>query len=53
MDKEILKRFTTNTDETGRMIVTSLKTGRKYFKQYVGISPKEYRKDKLRIRNGI
>ena len=25
----------------------------KYFKQYVGISPKEYRKDKLRIRNGI
>lgn len=25
MDKEILKRFTTNTDETGRMIVTSLK----------------------------
>lgn len=36
MDKEILKRFTTNTDETGRMIVTSLKTGRKYFIEAIG-----------------
>jgi AraC family transcriptional activator of pobA len=25
----------------------------KYFKQYVGISPKEYRKGKLRIKDGI
>lgn len=36
MDKEILKRFTTNTNETGRMIVTSLKTGRKYFIEAIG-----------------
>ena len=25
----------------------------KYFKQYVGISPKEYRKGRLRIKDGI
>lgn len=36
MNKEILKRFTSNTDETGRMIVTSLKTGKKYFIEAIG-----------------
>lgn len=36
MNKEILKCFTQNTDETGRMIVTSLKTGKKYFIEAIG-----------------
>lgn len=36
MNKEILKKFTTNTDETGRIIVTSLKTGKKYFIEAIG-----------------
>ena len=31
MDKEFKKRFLTNTDETGRFIVKSTKTGRTYF----------------------
>lgn len=29
--KEFRKRFLTNTDDTGRFIVTSFKTGKKYF----------------------
>lgn len=36
MNKEVLKKFVTNTDETGRMIVTSLKTGKKYFVEAIG-----------------
>lgn len=36
MNKEALKKFVTNTDETGRMIVTSLKTGKKYFVEAIG-----------------
>ena len=31
MDKDFKKRFLTNTDDTGRFIVKSLKTGRTYF----------------------
>lgn len=31
MDANILKKFTTNTDDTGRFIVVSNRTGRKYF----------------------
>lgn len=31
MDNEFKKRFLTNTDETGRYIVKSLKTGKTYF----------------------
>lgn len=31
MTEELYKRFMTNTDETGRFIVTSIKTGKKYF----------------------
>ena len=31
MDKEFNKRFLTNTDDTGRFIVKSLKTGRTYY----------------------
>lgn len=31
MDKEFTKRFLTNTDETGRFIVKSLKTGITYY----------------------
>lgn len=29
--EEIIKNFLVNSDDTGRFIVTSLKTGRKYF----------------------
>lgn len=37
MDKNnINKRFLTNTDETGRMIVKSLKTGRTYYIEPIG-----------------
>lgn len=36
MNKEVLKKFVTDTDETGRMIVTSLKTGKKYFVEAIG-----------------
>ena len=31
MDKEFKKKFLTDTDETGRFIVKSLKTGKTYF----------------------
>ena len=31
MDKDFTKRFLTNTDETGRFIVKSLKTGKTYY----------------------
>lgn len=31
MEKDIEKRFLTNTDETGRFIVKSLKTGKTYY----------------------
>lgn len=33
---DLTKRFLTNTDETGRFIVTSTRTGRKYFVEPVG-----------------
>jgi len=36
MDKNIEKRFLTNTDETGRFIVYSLKTHIKYFVEPIG-----------------
>lgn len=32
----ILKNFLTNSDETGRHIVTSFRTGRKYFVEPIG-----------------
>lgn len=31
MKNEVLKQFLTNTDETGRFIVTSQRTGKQYF----------------------
>ena len=31
MDKKIVAKFLTNTDDTGRFIVTSQRTGRSYF----------------------
>ncbi len=31
MENEAIKNFLVNSDDTGRFIVTSLKTGRKYF----------------------
>lgn len=31
MNNDFIKRFLTNTDETGRFIVVSQRTGRKYF----------------------
>lgn len=36
MDKDLLKKFLTNTDETGRFIVTSVRTGKKYFVEPIG-----------------
>lgn len=36
MDKNVVKQFTTNIDETGRMIVKSLKTGKTYFVEAIG-----------------
>lgn len=38
MDKEVLKKFLTETDHTGRFIVTSLRTGKKYFVEPIGTS---------------
>lgn len=35
MDKEI-KNFLVNSEETGRQIVTSLRTGKKYFIEVIG-----------------
>lgn len=36
MDDNIKKRFLSNTDETGRFIVKSLKTGKEYFVECIG-----------------
>ena len=40
--KEIVRKFLTNTDETGRFIVTSLRTGRKYFVEPIGKSKTDW-----------
>lgn len=34
--KDVMKRFLTNVDETGRFIVTSYITGKKYFVEVIG-----------------
>jgi hypothetical protein len=36
MNKEFEKTFLTNTDETGRFVVSSVRTGRKYFVEAIG-----------------
>ncbi len=36
MDSKLLKKFLTNTDETGRFIVCSKRTGKKYFVEPIG-----------------
>lgn len=43
MDANFRSRFLTNTDETGRFIVTSMRTGRTYFVEpIVGDKPPEW-----------
>lgn len=34
--EEVRKKFLTNTDETGRMVIKSLKTGKTYFVEAIG-----------------
>lgn len=36
MKDDFVKRFLTNTDDTGRFIVTSKRTGKKYFVEAIG-----------------
>lgn len=36
MTQEFKKRFLTNTDDTGRFVVTSLKTGKTYYVEPIG-----------------
>lgn len=36
MNKDFRKKFLTNTDETGRFIVTSFRTGKQYFIEPIG-----------------
>lgn len=36
LNHEILKKFLTNTDETGRFIVYSHRTGKRYFVEPIG-----------------
>ncbi len=38
----VQEKFLTNTDETGRFIVTSIRTGKKYFVEPVGDPHKEW-----------
>lgn len=40
MDKEFRKKFLTNTDETGRFVVKSFKTGKTYYVEAIDGSEK-------------